>query len=182
MDANLYKGDLVRLAVLDPEKDAKFMVEANLDSEFSRMLDSDPVQIRNVKATQEWIEQHSARSCSFMIYTLEGDRKIGFVDLMGIDPVSQNAWIGIGIGDRDYWGKGYGSEAMRLAMRYGFEELNLHRISLNVFEYNTRALGSYLKVGFKGEGRSRKWLNRAGKRWDVIYMGILRSEWEARSQ
>ena len=60
-----------------------------------------------------------------------------------------------------------------------FNELNLHRVSLDVFEYNPRAIRSYEKVGFVFEGRTRKFLNREGQRWDMIFMGILRSEWEA---
>jgi len=57
-------------------------------------------------------------------------------------------------------------------------ELNLHRVSLDVFEYNPRAIRSYEKVGFKHEGRVRQALNRDGRRWDILYMGILREEWE----
>jgi RimJ/RimL family protein N-acetyltransferase len=86
--------------------------------------------------------------------------------------------MGISLGDREYWGKGYGSDAMRLLLRYAFHELNLHRVSLNVFEYNPRAIRSYEKVGFVHEGRMRKFLNREGKRWDILYMGITRQEWE----
>jgi RimJ/RimL family protein N-acetyltransferase len=67
---------------------------------------------------------------------------------------------------------------MRIILRYAFTELNLHRVSLDTFEYNPRAIRSYEKAGFKIEGRVRQLLNREGRRWDVIYMGILREEWE----
>jgi RimJ/RimL family protein N-acetyltransferase len=57
--------------------------------------------------------------------------------------------------------------------------LNLNRVNLNVFEYNPRAIRSYEKVGFKHEGVVRDWMAREGKRWNVVFMGILRREWEA---
>jgi RimJ/RimL family protein N-acetyltransferase len=69
---------------------------------------------------------------------------------------------------------------MQVILRFAFEELNLYRVSLDVFEYNPRAVRSYEKAGFSHEGRLRRCLNRNGRRWDLIYMGILRDEWFAR--
>jgi len=69
---------------------------------------------------------------------------------------------------------------MRILLRYAFEELNLHRLSLSVFEYNSRAIRSYEKAGFVIEGRARQFLNRDGLRYDMIFMGILRDEWKER--
>lgn len=66
---------------------------------------------------------------------------------------------------------------MRLALRFAFMELNLHRVTLDVFEYNPRAIRSYEKAGFREEGRRRQLLLRNGRRWDEIEMGILREEW-----
>lgn len=85
--------------------------------------------------------------------------------------------MGIGIGEREYWSKGYGTDAMNVILRFAFDELNLYRISLNVFEYNQRAIRSYEKVGFVVEGREREFLRRGGRRWDMIFMGLLREEW-----
>ncbi len=90
--------------------------------------------------------------------------------------------MGIGIGEREYWGNGYGTDAMRAILHFAFTELNLYRVSLNVFEYNPRAIRSYEKAGFVAEGRQRQVLNRDGRRWDVIYMGILHEEWERRQE
>lgn len=89
-----------------------------------------------------------------------------------------DAYVGIGLGEQDCWGKGYGTDAMRLILKYAFTELNLFRVSLNVFEYNPRAIRSYEKAGFKHEGRIREFLHKDGKYYDLIYMGILRSEWQ----
>ncbi|MCK4899416.1 MAG: GNAT family N-acetyltransferase, partial [Anaerolineales bacterium] len=75
------------------------------------------------------------------------------------------------------WGKGFGTDAVSVILRYAFHELNLHRVSLGVFEYNRRARRSYEKVGFSVEGRIRGDMLRQGRRWDVFIMGILREEW-----
>jgi RimJ/RimL family protein N-acetyltransferase len=129
---------------------------------------------------REWIESHETRgtSFSFAIHTLADDRLIGAIELSVTQWVHGDAYVGIGIGERDDWGKGYGTDAMRVMLRYAFREMNLHRVSLTVFEYNPRAIRSYEKAGFVVEGRLRGWLNREGRRWDMIHMGILREEWE----
>jgi RimJ/RimL family protein N-acetyltransferase len=86
-------------------------------------------------------------------------------------------WLGISIGERDYWGRGYGTDAMRLAVQYAFVELNLRRVSLGLHAYNERALKSYQKVGFTLEGRMRGEGLRDGVRYDSLWMGVLREEW-----
>jgi RimJ/RimL family protein N-acetyltransferase len=106
---------------------------------------------------------------------------IGFIGLFGIEWNHGNAWVGIGLGERDYWGKGYGTDAMCAILDYAFNELNLYRVTLDVFEYNPRAIRSYEKAGFQLEGRVRKMIHRDGRRWDVLVMGVLRDEWEERS-
>jgi RimJ/RimL family protein N-acetyltransferase len=88
-----------------------------------------------------------------------------------------DAFVGLGIGDTEYWSKGYGTDSMHVLLRFAFTELNLQRVTLSVFEYNPRAIRSYEKAGFRHEGRMRKVLNKEGRRWDVLYMGILREEW-----
>ena len=70
-------------------------------------------------------------------------------------------------------------QGQRVMLRYGFEELNLYRVQLDVFSYNDRAIKSYLKVGFVVEGRMRGMLLRDGQRWDFVYMSVLRDEWLA---
>jgi RimJ/RimL family protein N-acetyltransferase len=114
-----------------------------------------------------------------MIRALEDDRLIGDTGLDGVRWSHGDAFVGIGLGERQYWNKGYGTDAMRIILRFAFTELNLHRLTLNVFEYNRRAMRSYEKAGFAVEGRQRGWIHRDGNRYDLIYMGLLRSEWEA---
>jgi RimJ/RimL family protein N-acetyltransferase len=174
-----YCGKLVRLAALDIEKDTELFSHWNQDSEYQQLSDWGPAKVYSAKQIRDWMEKNIDTLYCFSIQTLAEGKTIGQLDLSGVNWTAGDAWMGVGIGERAYWGKGYGSEAVNLLLRFGFEQLNLRRISLNVFEYNERAIRSYVKIGFKVEGRQRQFLNRFDRRWDLIYMGILRSEWEA---
>ncbi len=177
MGANDLRGELVRLAVPDLDADLPVMLQWDRDSEFQRLLDCGPSSLWPLKTARTFWENELKDIYFFLIRTVADDRAIGLMDLE-VDARVGDGWVGIGIGERAYWGKGYGSEAMRLLVRYAFMELNLRRVSLNVFEYNQRAIRSYEKVGFRHEGRERRWMQRSGRRWDLVYMGLLRSEWE----
>ena len=181
MTMDIFRGEKLRLVALRPETDAQLMNKWRRDTEYARLLDSDPVRLFNKAENKAWVEKMQKAECfdgiEFMIYAMPEDKPIGFVGLDGISWHNSVSWTGIGIGERKYWSKGYGSEAMRIIARYAFEELGLNRISLNVFAYNERAIRSYEKVGFKVEGRVREAVHRDGKRWDVIFMGLLRDDW-----
>ncbi len=180
MNMDNYTGKLVRLAVVDLENDLKTLTAWDSDSEYGRLQNSEPVLLFTLKSVQEFLEKEIGEMFMFGIRRVEDDRLIGMLNLSGVNWTSGNAWVGIGIGEREEWGKGYGTEAMQLVLRFAFRELNLKRVSLTVFGYNPRAVRSYEKAGFREEGRARGYLNRGGRRWDMIYMGILRREWEAR--
>lgn len=180
LTSRAFSGRLVRLAAFDPEIDADFINRWDQDSEFQQLLNSDPAHFHSPKQIQEGMEKHIDQMFAFSIRSLEGDQRIGFCVLDGFDWTARSAWVSIGIGERAFWGKGYGSDAMNQVLRFAFDALNLRRVTLDVFEYNERAYKSYLKVGFKEEGRLRQWMVRAGTRYDLIFMGILREEWQAR--
>jgi RimJ/RimL family protein N-acetyltransferase len=182
LGTDLLTGKLVRLAAMDPESAASAWVNWRANSEYARLLDMDPAIVHSVKATRAWVEKHldDWLAHEFHIHTLEDDRLIGSLGLDGEIKVHGDAFVGIGIGDPAYWGQGYGTDAMKIILRYAFMELNLHRVSLDVFDYNPRAIHSYEKAGFRLEGRQRQMMRREGQRWDVIYMGILRADWEKR--
>ena len=183
MSNTLFQGSLVRLGSEDPQVMAEAFARWNQNSEYFRMLDSDPARLWSARKIKEWFEKELDEALpghlDFAIRTLEGDRLIGFIGFDGISWTDRDAYVAIGIGEPDFWSKGYGSDAMRLMLRYGFSELNLHRVSLTVFEQNLRGIRSYEKCGFKLEGRIRDFLLRDGQRSDMLHMGILRKEWEA---
>lgn len=179
---NLFHGRLVRLSAEDPEKVLEYLSRWGRDSEYWRLAMDEPAMWYSRRENKEFIEKEllgdQLDQFFFMIRTLEDDRIIGEIGLDGVLWSHGNAWVGISIGEKEYWGRGYGTDAMRVLLHYAFTELNLHRISLSVFEYNPRAIRSYEKAGFVLEGREREAIARGGKRWDMIYMGILREEWE----
>jgi RimJ/RimL family protein N-acetyltransferase len=105
---------------------------------------------------------------------------IGNCSLMAFDDLARSAEIGIAIGEKDFWNKGFGTETMKLLIWHGFTNLNLHRIMLRVYETNPRAIRCYEKAGMKQEGRLREAHYRAGEYIDVLLYSILRSEWDAK--
>jgi len=182
MRNDLFRGKLMRLTAENAQTMAEAMSKWSRDTEFWRLLASEAARTFSVKSNKEWFEKELGKEQPdqffFAIRTLEDDRLIGTIGLVGIQWTHGDAFVGIGLGEREDWGKGYGTDAMRVILRYAFRELNLHRVSLDVFEYNPRAMKSYEKAGFAYEGRARRMLLRDGKRWDMAFMGILKEEWE----
>ena len=102
----------------------------------------------------------------------------GFFSIRNSDRAAE---IGISVGEKTYWDKGYGTEAVRLLLKFGFNELNLNRIFLRVYETNLRGIHSYEKAGFNVDGRLRQDRFMDGKYIDVFLMSVLRSEWNEES-
>jgi len=107
-------------------------------------------------------------------------RHVGNIGLHGIERHHRRAEIGIVIGEKGAWGQGYGTEAMALMMRFAFHELGMHRIELEVFETNLRAIKTYRALGFVEEGVRRESIFQGGRFIDAIHMGVLRGEFDAR--
>lgn len=106
-------------------------------------------------------------------------RLIGDIGFFNFEWTNRCAEFGILIGDKSFWNQGYGTEAVRLLLKHGFETLNLHRIYLRVYSTNPRARRSYEKVGFQLEGTLREAVYRHGGYADIHIMSVLRSEWSA---
>ena len=179
---DLLKGRLLRLSAADPQELGKAYARWSLDSEYDRLLTSNPARLNSAKAIQRWFEkgcdENTPALFLFAMRTLAEEKLIGDLDLEVTGWPQREAFVGLGIGERELWNNGYGSDAMNIILRFAFMELGLRRVSLTVFEYNPRAIRSYEKAGFRHEGRQRDFLVREGKRWDMLYMGILRDEWK----
>lgn len=180
MNPSLFTGKLVRLAGQDPEIDPERIARWNRDTEYGGFISVHPMQLEGPAKWRERLQgEVTDRHYHFSIHALDGDQPIGFESIFGTRNQHGDCWVGIGIGDRAYWGRGYGTDAMRLLLQFCFQELNKHRVSLAVLSNNTRAIRSYLKNGFVQEGVVRGSDHRFGLRQDVVVMGILRSEWQA---
>jgi RimJ/RimL family protein N-acetyltransferase len=126
-------------------------------------------------AEQERMQAARGNSAKFMVETRDG-RAIGQIDYYELDWQKRSAWVSILIADKEYWGGGYGTDAMRTLVRYLFRQLGLHRVSLNVHESNLRAQRSYQKVGFVREGVMRDWAYFDGQWMNAVLMSVLESD------
>ncbi len=139
-----------------------------------------PVPIITLEAEKEWVANVAKRgNVVFAVVEKKHDTIIGNAGLHQVDQTNRCAEFGIVIGEKAYWGKGYGTEATNLVLDYGFNVLNLHNIMLKVYSYNDRGLGCYKKCGFKEIGRRREAKCIAGKFWDEVYMDILDREFKS---
>jgi RimJ/RimL family protein N-acetyltransferase len=105
---------------------------------------------------------------------------IGIGYLADIDAANRHARIGITLGDRTEWGKGYGREVMDLLLRFGYDHLDLHRIDASAFAYNTPWKRLLDAAGFREEGCLRDYLHRDGRYWDKTTYALLAPEHYAR--
>jgi RimJ/RimL family protein N-acetyltransferase len=179
---SLLQGESVRLAAVNAEADSEAMAAWSRDPELLQMLHTSPARHWTARGMRENTleaqgEIGQVNDYPFAIRRLADDRLIGMASLDVDSWANRDAWVLIAIGERANWSQGYGSDAMRVLLRYGFAELNLASVSLMVFGFNGRAQRSYLKVGFKVEGRQRERIRRDDRRYDMIFMSVLRDEW-----
>lgn len=171
------QGTLVRPRPITRE-DLPRIVDWIADPEVRRYLNFyRPVSLAD---EERWLENlgKAANQEVFAIETLEG-RHIGNLGLHDVHPRYRTAEAGIFIGEREFWGKGYGTDAMRLLLDFGFGQLNLHRVFLHVHAGNHRAIRSYDKCGFVREGVLRQAAYKDGRYEDVIVMSILQPEYRS---
>lgn len=180
----MLNGERITLRGIRRE-DLPRLCEFNNDIEVEVAGGGDPPMPQSLDRLQaEWDKQASEGGRDGCWFAIEADGKlIGQAALFGFDHcrgIARIAELGIGIGDKEYWGKGYGREAVSLLIEYGFRYWNLHRIWLTTHSKNERALRCYLGCGFVEEGRLRQHVWQAGEYADLVQMGVLREEWEAR--
>ncbi|MFA6948037.1 MAG: GNAT family protein [Eubacteriales bacterium] len=133
-------------------------------------------QVVASKADLKWIYEPPTHMQRYAIVLIEGDVLIGSISLHNIDHLNRNAYIGIFIGDAENRNKGYGAEAIRLILSYGFKTMNLHNIALSVHADNYSAIACYKSVGFIEAGRFSDWVFKDGKYVDKIFMSVKENE------
>ncbi len=161
--------------------DLTYMRQWVNDSEITNTLSDIFLYPHSNHETESYLNmmlEGSSSSKGFVIADKDSKEYMGQIDLHKIDWKNRSAVMGIVIGRKELHGKGYGAEAIRLLQDFVFLSLNLHRLELEVYEYNDKAHHCYLKCGFIEEGRLRKKLYKNGRYWDIICMSLLRSEYE----
>jgi RimJ/RimL family protein N-acetyltransferase len=131
---------------------------------------------------ERWFESALERQDDYLFaieaHIEDGWIHIGNCGLHRVDWKSRSAAFGIALGEKAYWGRGYGTDATRTLLRFAFHELNLHRVELEVFEYNPRARRCYEKAGFRHEGTRRQAHFHEGQYHDIHLMAILGGEFQ----
>lgn len=132
---------------------------------------------------EDWYESMLKRPADEHVFCIEvqtpqGWTTIGNTGFHNLDWRNRSAEVGLFIGEKQFWGKGYGGDTLRLMLRYAFNQLNLNKVYLNVFSTNQRGIRCYEKIGFVHEGRMREDIYQDGQYIDVFIMSVLRSEWK----
>ncbi len=175
----MIEGRLVRLRAVEPE-DAENAFRWMNDREVtSGLMARYPF---SMESEREWVKGAAKPldfgNVRFAVETMDGVH-IGHCGLHGGSAENRHAELGILIGEKEYWGRGFGTDVMLTLLRFSFEQMNLHKVTLGVFEFNGRGLAVYAKLGFVEEGRFREDQYQDGRYWDVVRMSILRREYDA---
>jgi len=153
------------------------------DREVARYLGGTARYLMSLAAEEAWMralceQQMTFDRAFFAIETKEGAH-IGNINLFNGAPEERRADLGIMIGEKDCWSRGFGADAIRTLLTFAFDEMNLRRVALQVFSYNPRGIACYQKCGFVEEVRMRDDMWHEGAYHDTIVMGILRSDFRA---
>ena len=174
------RGELVYLRPAE-RADLDLFVRWFADAETTRYLG---VRAPFSKAMEEkWFDEMLTRQGKegfhFVICLLADDRAIGTAGFHHVNYEDGHAAFGISIGEKAEWSKGFGTDTLRAICDFGFGQLRLERIELDVYEPNKRAQRSYEKAGFVTEGTLRHAHFSDGRHHDVLRMSLLREEWGA---
>lgn len=176
--AIMYVGKKVRLREYRKEDIPSRLFYIN-DPEIGANLTPDVLYPITLYEEEKWFESLTAVSDTykFAIETLEDNRFIGGCGINGVDWKNSVVTIGIFIGDKNYRGKGYGTDSMNVLVSFIFLQMNINKIRLTVFSFNMPAIKCYEKIGFKVEGILRKEIYKDGQYYDKISMGFLKEEY-----
>ena len=183
IQTQLFEGPDIRFGPIDHEKDPEIESKWTHDSEFMRLMDTSPARPMSaamIKKQYEKLEKQVEEAKNlyhFMIRAKTDDRLIGKAIIQWIEWTNGNGSIRLGIGAAEDRRKGYGTQALKMLLRFAFAELNLFRVSALVPEYNEGAIALLHKFGFVQEVCRRKALERDNRRWDLFIFGLLNEEW-----
>lgn len=185
IQTQLFEGPDIRFGPIDHEKDPEVESKWTHDSAFMRLMELDPVRPMSaamIKKQYEKLEKEMEDEKNLYYFTVRAradERLIGKAVIQWIEWANGNGFLRLGIGSGDDRRKGYGTQALRLLLRFAFAELNLFRVSAIVPEYNDGAIALVQKFGFVQEVCRRKSLDRDGRRWDLYVYGLLAQEWRS---
>ncbi len=163
------------------EKDIYYLINWYSDKELNKLAgwaEGKP----NIHALKQNISKGFGYDPMNLVIETNGGKPIGTIQLYNFDELNQSCKLGIRIGDREYWGKGYGEDAINTILKYAFYKLDIFRVSLKFYEYNNRASNCYVKCGFKHEGKTRKSAYIDGEFYDEIIMGVLKSDFVSKKE
>ena len=185
IDTPLFSGNLVRLGPIDHEKDPEVVSRWSHDAGFMRMMNLDPMSPMSawrVKKKLDELEKSIEERTlfHFRIRALEDSRLLGYAELYWISWSNAIGNIRLGIGAPEDRRKGYGREVLGLLLNYAFSELNLHRLTAVIPEYNLPALALFRSFGFIEEVRRRQAVERDCRFWDLLNYGLFAGEWKER--
>lgn len=180
LGSDLLIGKKVRLA-RPTDDDIAAIAGWSQDLEYQRLLRRSMVYPGSVEEHRQWFAGmfKDEESFPFSIRTLVEDRLVGVLVIRDIFWQARHCSFFIGIGDPGERGQGFGSDAVRVLLRYAFLEMNMHCVRLEVMAYNPEAVRAYEAAGFQMNGHQRAFVYRDGVYYDVLQMSILREEWEA---
>ena len=171
----ILQGEKIYLAPLEEEDLAASRVWVNDSSLWPMLLRYLPVTSKDERHWYDALISDPAKAV-FAIRTVKEKRHIGITGFYEIDPVHRRASLWVVIGEKEAWGKGYGSEAVQKMVAYGFQNLNLNRIYLDAAEENQSAIAVYKKNGFSEEGLFREHCFIEGKYRNIVRMALLRRD------
>jgi RimJ/RimL family protein N-acetyltransferase len=175
-------GTQVRLRAIERDDIPRFVKWFNDPEVRQHLLLYSPMSLAQ---EEKWFEQHAQRELATQVLAIEvlaEDEPVVHIGNIAFDSVNwkdRNAELGIVIGEKEYWGQGYGPDAIKTLLAFGFDELNLHRVMLRVDADNARGIRCYEKCGFQREGTMRDVVFAEGKYKDQHIMSVLRSEFYA---
>ena len=188
IQSQLFEGQDIRFGPIDYDKDPEVEALWTHDSDFMRMMEvspARPLSAAMLKKQYEKLEKKMEEDKNMYYFAIRAkadDRLIGRAVIQWIEWSNGSGFIRLGIGAAQDRYKGYGSQAMKMLLRFGFGELNLFRLSAIVPEYNTAAIGLLNKFDFVEEVRRRQSVERDTKRWDLLVFGLLSDEWRVQGK